>query len=79
MDSLSTDDSNRANLESSAGMSDQMSSCNSDYAPSSNSGNSSSGNFTDDWIEIKLSFGGQIRENVVINAKISLFWHLTEV
>ena len=34
----------RSNLESSAGMSDRMSSCNSDYAPSSNSGNSSSGN-----------------------------------
>lgn len=38
----------RSQLESSAGMSDQMSSCNSDYAPSSNSGNSSSGNYTDD-------------------------------
>jgi hypothetical protein len=38
----------RINLESSAGMSDRMSSCNSDYAPSSNSGNSSSGAFTDD-------------------------------
>ncbi len=37
----------RLNLESSAGMSDRMSSCNSDYAPSSNSGNSSSGAFTD--------------------------------
>ena len=36
----------RQNMESSAGMSDQMSSCNSDYAPSSNSG--SSGNYTDD-------------------------------
>lgn len=38
----------RYNLQSSAGMSDRMSSCNSDYAPSSNSGNSSSGAFTDD-------------------------------
>lgn len=39
----------RSLLESSAGMSDRMSSCShSDYAPSSNSGNSSSGAFTDD-------------------------------
>jgi hypothetical protein len=38
----------RRDLESSAGMSDRMSSCShSDYAPSSNSGNSSSGAFTD--------------------------------
>ena len=37
-----------ADLESSAGMSDRMSSCShSDYAPSSNSGNSSSGAYTD--------------------------------
>ena len=34
--------------ESTAGMSDQMSSCNSDYAPSNNSGNSSSGAYTDE-------------------------------
>ena len=38
----------RRDLESSAGMSDRMSSCShSDYAPSSNSGNSSSGAYTD--------------------------------
>ena len=39
-------DSERSNLASSAGMDDRMSSCNSDYAPSSNSG--SSGAYTDD-------------------------------
>ena len=37
---------NRSNLASSAGMDDRMSSCNSDYAPSSNSG--SSGPYSDD-------------------------------
>ena len=40
------DTDNRSNLSTSAGMDDRMSSCNSDYAPSSNSG--SSGNYTDD-------------------------------
>ena len=39
----------RSLLESSAGMSDRMSSCShSDYAPSSHSGTSSRGAFTDD-------------------------------
>lgn len=41
-------DLGRDQMESSAGLSDRMSSCNSDYAPSSNSGHSSSGAFTDD-------------------------------
>lgn len=41
-------DLDRELMESSAGLSDRMSSF-SDYAPSSNSGNSSSGAYTDDW------------------------------